>query len=126
MNDQTNQQTVEQLWQSFDAFDFEAVSPLLDDDFICEYPQSRERIRVRENFVAFNANYPGRWRIRIERVVACGNSVVTDVSLAFGDETARAVSFFELRDGKIIKETDYWPEPFAAPASRAQWVETME
>ena len=122
---QQNQQTVEQLWHSFDAFDFEAAGHLLSDDFVCEWPQSRERIRGRENFVAVNANYPGRWRITIERIVACGNTVVTDVSLVSGDETARAVSFFELRDGKIVKETDYWPEPYAAPESRAQWVEPM-
>ena len=126
MSDQENQQTVERLWQLFDSFDFEAAGKLVDDDFVCEWPQSRERIRGRENFVAVNANYPGRWRCKVERLVACGNSVATDVALSSGDETARAVSFFELRDGKIVKEIDYWPEPYTAPASRAQWVEAME
>ena len=126
MSDQENQHVVEQLWQLFDAFDFEAAGQLVSDDFVCEWPQSRERIRGRENFVALNATYPGRWRTHIERIVACGDTVVTDVALSSGDESARAVSFFEMRDGKIVKETDYWPEPYAAPASRAQWVETME
>jgi ketosteroid isomerase-like protein len=125
MSEQENQRVVEQLWVAFDVFDFEAAGELVSDDFICELPQSRERICGRENFVAFNANYPGRWRTRVERIVACGDTVVTDVALWSGDETARAVSFFELRDGKIVKETDYWPDPFEAPASRAQWVEIM-
>ena len=126
MSDQENQQTVERLWRLFDAFDFEAAGKLVDDNFVCEWPQSRERIRGRENFVAVNANYPGRWRCKVERIVACGATVATDVVLSSGEETARAVSFFELRDGKIVKEIDYWPEPYSAPASRAQWVEPME
>lgn len=126
MSEQENQRLVEQLWAAFDVFDFEAAGKLVSDDFVCELPQSRERIRGRENFVSFNATYPGRWRTRVERIVACGDTVVTDVALWSGDETARAISFFELHDGKIVKETDYWPDPFAAPASRAQWVEAME
>jgi ketosteroid isomerase-like protein len=125
MSEQENRRVVEELWHLFDSFQFEAAGALLHDDFVCEYPQSRERIRGRENFVALNANYPGRWRCRVERIVAAGDAVATDVALSYGDETARAVSFFELRDGKIVKETDYWPEPFAAPESRAQWVEPM-
>ena len=67
MSDQENRQTVERLWQLFDVFDFEAAGKLLDDNFVCEWPQSRERIRGRENFVAVNANYPGRWRCKVER-----------------------------------------------------------
>lgn len=35
------------------------------------------------------------------------------------------IKFFELRDGKIVRETDYWPEPYDAPEWRAQWVERM-
>ena len=37
----------------------------------------------------------------------------------------RAVSFFRLRDGKIAYLREYWPEPYAAPDWRAQWVEMM-
>ena len=33
---------------------------------------------------------------------------------------------FEMRDGKIAKETAYWAEPFPAPDWRAAWVEPME
>jgi ketosteroid isomerase-like protein len=61
MSEQKNRATVEQLWQLFDARDFEAAGALLHDDFVCEWPQSRERIRGRENYVAINQNYPGTW-----------------------------------------------------------------
>jgi hypothetical protein len=35
------------------------------------------------------------------------------------------VSVIELRDGKVVKETDYYAQPFQAPEWRAQWVERM-
>ena len=38
----------------------------------------------------------------------------------------RRVFIFEMRDGKIAKETDYWPQSFETPEWRAQWVERME
>ena len=49
MSEQHNRAVVERLWQLFDALDFEAAGELLHDDFECEWPQSRERIRGREN-----------------------------------------------------------------------------
>jgi limonene-1,2-epoxide hydrolase len=125
-----NRQIVEQFWQRMSTFDFAGAGELLHDEYICEWPQSRERIRGRANFVALNAAYPGRWVIAIQRIVACHEQVTTEVTLR--DQLAPAaapvvaVSFFELRDGKIGYERDYWPEPYAAPADRAQWVEPME
>jgi hypothetical protein len=32
---------------------------------------------------------------------------------------------FEFRDGLIARETRYYPEPFEAPAWRAEWVEPI-
>ena len=117
---------VQRLWQLFDTFAFEAAGELLHDEFVCEWPQSRERIRGRENYIALNAAYPGRWRCTVEKIVVEGDRVATSVALAWGEERARAVSFYELRDGKIYRQLDYWPEDYPAPQSRARWVETME
>jgi hypothetical protein len=35
------------------------------------------------------------------------------------------VCIIELRDGKVLRETDYYAQPFQAPEWRAQWVERM-
>ena len=125
MSEQQNRAVVERLWQLFDARDFEAAGALLHDDFTCEWPQSRERIRGRENYIALNQNYPGTWSIAIRRLIAEGDQVASEVVMTYGEEVVQAVSFFELRDGKIIRQVDYWPEPYPAPAGRAQWVEPM-
>ena len=119
-------EAVEGLWRAINARDFNAAGDLLHDDFVCEWPQSRERIRGRANFIAVNRDYPGDWSITVRRIVAGGDQAATEVNIRIDGRTDVAVSFFELRDGKILRETDYWPEPYDAPAWRARWVEAME
>ena len=36
------------------------------------------------------------------------------------------VSLVELRDGKIVKQTDYFADPFEAPAWRSRWVKIVQ
>jgi ketosteroid isomerase-like protein len=125
--DDTNRRVVEEVWRRFDAGNF-AVGELLHDDFVCEWPQSRECIRGRDNFIAVNANYPRKVRIAVQRVIASGDTVVTEI---LATDTAdpmlidRAVSFFELRGGRIVHLREFWPDAFAAADWRAQWVERL-
>ena len=35
------------------------------------------------------------------------------------------VNILEFQDGKILRETRYYADPFEAPAWRAQWVEPV-
>ncbi len=49
---------VEQFWQLMASNDFYAVSAVLSEDFVLEWPQSGERIRGAENFAKMNAEYP--------------------------------------------------------------------
>jgi hypothetical protein len=35
------------------------------------------------------------------------------------------ILLLELRDGKILRETQYWAEPFDPPSWRAEWVERI-
>jgi ketosteroid isomerase-like protein len=122
----TNEEIVRALWDAFDRFAFHDAAPLLHDDFVCEWPQSRERMRGRDNLIAMNANYPGKWRIDIKKLVACGGEVVTECHVHDGDTNFIAVSFFTLRDEKITYLREYWPDPMEAQEWRSQWVEIME
>lgn len=119
---------VERFWRRMDAGEFVAAGELLHDDYRGDWPQSRERIRGRAHFVAINTHYPGRWRINLVRLLASGDQVATEVIMtnAATGHQDRAVSFFEVREGRIAREVDYWPDPYDAPAWRAQWVERIE
>ena len=105
--------------------DFHAASQLLHDDYTLEWPQSAERIVGRYNFASVNTNYPaeGTWHFRINHILAEGDVVVTDVSVTDGKVFGRAITFSTVRDEKIWKQIEFWPEPFEAPAWRAQWVQ---
>lgn len=126
-----NENVVRALWQAFDDLDFEQAAALLHPGFVCDWPQSNERIRGIENYIMVNKFYPGQWRIKIVRLVAGGDEIVSEVEVQLttpqGEaQLHRAVSFFTLRDGKIAHLREYWPEPYLAPDWRAQWVEVLE
>ncbi len=107
--------------------DWEGLAELLDPDVVYELPQTRERIRGRDRYITFNAEYPGDWHI--EPTVVLGDE--HDGSLLFrwtvGDtEDALAIAFFEVDLGRITKVTDFWPESYEPPAGREHLVERWE
>lgn len=116
---------VREFWRLMGTNDFAAVTAVLAPDFLLEWPQSGERIRGPERFCQMNAEYPtsGRWQFRINRLVASGESVVTQVSVTDGVQSGEPISFFTVAAGKITRLVEYWPEPFAAPENRRHLVE---
>ena len=122
-----SKQILEHFWETMKTNDFYAVAALLHDDYILEWPQSGERIRGRDNFAAINTYYPaeGKWQFTINQILADGDLVATDVTVTDGLRTDRAITFSTIRDGKIYKQVEFWPEPFEAPAWRSNWVEKM-
>ncbi len=123
-----NKQIVENFWLTMATNDFYAAAQLLHDDYILEWPQSGERILGRDNFAALNTNYPseGEWRFTINQILEEGNVVVTDVTATDGKMISRAITFSTIRDKKIWKQIEFWPDASEAPAWRAQWVEKIE
>ena len=115
----------EGLWRALQAGDWEAAGGYLHDDFVQEWPQSGERIVGRDNALAIERNFPGGLpTMRFRRTLAAGDLAVLEVELTYGDGGRYlGVSVIELRDGKVAKETDYYAQPFPAPAWRARWVE---
>src|SRR5215510_5176500 len=73
---------VKRYWSLMQTNDFRAVGQVLSDDFVLEWPQSKERIRGRDNFSSMNEEYPahGTWRFTVNKIVSEENDVVSDVS----------------------------------------------
>jgi ketosteroid isomerase-like protein len=116
------------LWDRIQARDWPAVSDLLDEDLVVEWPVSAERIEGRANFVAVNSRYPEGWTIRVLRTVADGDEVVSEVEVpheAMG--VFRAASFWTVRNGKIVRGREYWTTPGSDPSPewRAAYVERI-
>jgi hypothetical protein len=94
------------------------------EDFVMEMPQSGERIRGRDKMREFQEAYPTPPTIRLRRVVVRESLwIIEGVNDYGGGRVFCVVVIFELRDGKIWRDTRYYAEPFEAPEWRAQWVE---
>jgi len=116
---------VEGMWAMREKQDWDAATDFYAEDAVEEWPQSGERIRGRDNIMEINRNYPGFPKVTPRRTMAGGDIVVTEVVLDYNGEIYNGVSVFELKDDKIVKQTDYFAAPFEAPQWRAQWVERM-
>lgn len=127
MEKSTPIEVVRQFWRLMATNDFTAVGFLLAPEFVVEWPQSRERIRGAERFAQMNAEYPahGRWSFTVNRLVGGELEAVSEVTVSDGVITARAISFFEIRQGKIVRLVEFWPESFEASSNRAHLVERM-
>jgi ketosteroid isomerase-like protein len=128
MTPEENRHVVEQFWAAMNTNDFRGAGAWLHDDYVLDWPQSKERIRGRANFAAINEHYPaaGPWRFVVERLIADEHGVASDVAVTGGAISARVVTFSEMVEGKIVHQTEYWPDPFPAAEWRAQWAQVVE
>lgn len=119
---------VTEFWRLMATNDFDSVAQVLADDFVLEWPQSKERIRGAANFGRMNREYDakGPWRFTVHRIVANDHEAVSDVSVTDSYTHGRAISFFDIVNGKIARITEFWPDEFIAPANRAHLVEIID
>lgn len=116
--------SVESYWATAQARDWKAFGAVLADDVSYELPQTCERIIGRDSVVRFNAEYPAEWSVRVERLVAEGDQVVSWISCTVDEEESQAISFFTAAaDGRIATIIDFWPEAYEPPAGREHLVE---
>ncbi len=100
------------------------------DDFVEEWPQSGERLtkaasaRLAEHYPEMSGTSP---KLTYKRMLGGGDVFVIEGTIDYGDGIPVSyVGIGELRDGKIAKMTEYFANPFEAPAWRADFVEKME
>ena len=124
MRDQEIRAALDRHWAASDANDFETEHDIYLEDAVLEYPQSGEVIHGRRNLQALRSHHPGRPSgFAVRRIVGVGNLWVTEYVITYEGKRAYTVSIMEFRDGKVSHETQYFADPFHAPAWRAQWVE---
>ncbi len=105
--------------------DSEQEYALRHEDVVIDMPQSGERIRGRDNMKAMQNAYPGSPTITIRRMVGSGDVWVVEGRSDYSGRIYHLTNILEFREGKIIRETRYYADPFVAPAWRAQWVEPI-
>ena len=114
-------------WQASAAGDINTEHAIYDNDAICDYPQSGERILGRSNLQALRSHHPGKPSgFHVRRITGTGNLWITEYTITYQGQSSYTVSIMEFRNGKVIHETQYFADSFEAPAWRSQWVQQME
>ena len=126
VRDQEIRAALDQHWTASDANDLETEHRIYHEDAVLEYPQSGERTRGRRNIQNQRASQPSKKRFAVRRIVGGGDLWVTEFILTYDGKPSYTVSIMEFTGDKVVRETQYFADPFAAPASRAQWVERMD
>jgi len=111
------------LWRCFDERRFRDASKILAEDFEAVWPNTCERIYGAENFIALNEAYPGSWRCTVEDVKATSDGVVTTTRISDGSLEVFAISFLEVKDGRISRAVEYFCDVIEPPFDRSNWAE---
>ena len=134
--DEAPAQVPAQLWHLFSQRQWDQVKDLLhEEDFEVYWPQTREKIVGRDNFIELNRIYPGDHKIEMQNVRSeydrweQSHQVITEVyihsKMPDGTELKLfAVSFFEINgDEQIASATEYWADCSEPPEWRKHLVE---
>jgi hypothetical protein len=126
VRDQEIRVALDQHWAASDANDFVTEHLIYREDAVLEYPQSGELTRGRSNIQGQRASQPNKKRFTIRRIIGSSDLWVTEFILTYDGEPSYTVSIMEFRGVKVVREIQYFADPFPAPAFRAQWVERMD
>ncbi len=117
---------VEEHWQASERGDTEAEHSIYAVDAILDYPQSGERFRGRARISAQRGGHPARRHFTVLRIVGSGNLWVSECIITYDDVPTYSVSIMEFTDGRVVHETQYFADPFQAPAGRAALAEPFQ
>jgi hypothetical protein len=126
MRDDDVRTALQRHWVASDANDFAVEHQIYEDHAVLEYPQSGERIRGRQRIQASRMAQPSKKRFAVRRMLGGGGLWISELVLSYDEQPVYVVSIMEFEGGKVVRETQYFGDPFQPGLSRAQWVERME
>ena len=131
-----NDEMAARIRKLFEDNDAEAYSKaqyeMSADDVVNEFPQSGEVFRGRDKIAAMNNSYSGSTgtspSVTLRRILKPGEAWVIESTIDYGDGTpVSSISIIEMGpDGKVVRQTDYFANPFEAPAWRTQYAEPKQ
>jgi len=111
---------IQQYWEWFSQGKYFQAGALMAPDAVIRWPNTGEEFS-REQFIAVNQNYPGCWRITLEKLLPACETVITIAKIDSLDspQSFYAVSFFAVKEGLISEITEYWGENTPPPSRRS-------
>ena len=123
MDEQHIRNAIDRHWIASASGDQDVEHEIYHDDAICEYPQSGEVTHGRHNLQALRSHHPGKPSgFDVRRITGSGHLWVTEYVIGYEGKRVHTVSIMEFSGDKVARETQYFADPFDAPAWRAKWV----
>jgi limonene-1,2-epoxide hydrolase len=117
------------FWAAMQANDWDRAASYLAPNCAIDWPCSGERIVGRADFAAVQARYPtntGRWSFDVHRLVVDADTVVSEVTVTDGEQSARVVVFSDIVDDHIAHQVEYWPMAYDPLPGRADLTSPTE
>lgn len=114
-----NQELVRQYWDDIHRRNWDGLAQYFHEGAVIRWHNTNEQFTADE-FIRINAQYPGNWLIKVERLACAENLVISVVKVCQDGQSVsfHATSFFEFRDGKIAALDEYWGDDGEAPEWR--------
>jgi ketosteroid isomerase-like protein len=116
---------IEEHWKASELGDVDTEHAVYADDAILDYPQSGERFRGRARIQAQRGGHPAERHFTIVRIQGGGDLWISECVITYDGAATNSVSIMEFADGFVAHETQYFADPFQAPASRAALAEQI-
>lgn len=109
MDDSTIRCLLERHWAASASGDQDAEHDIYEEDVVCDYPQSGERMRGRANLRAQRSHHPAHPSgFRVRRITGSGAIWVSECVITYDGKPYDTVSIMESRDDKVFRETQYF------------------
>jgi len=116
---------LEEHWQASERGDSGAEHAIYAEDAILDYPQSGERFRGRATIAAQRGGHPADRHFTVLRITGSGSLWLSECVITYDGVPTYSVSIMEFAHEHVVHETQYFADPFGAPAWRAGLAEPM-
>lgn len=109
---------VKSYWRIIHDARFIELQDVMHDEVEVLLANTNEKIIGLSKFTAFNREYPGRWRIRLNKIHSADDIVISVANVYNGEVSHNCVAFSTIIGCKIIKHEEYWGEVTPIPVWR--------
>lgn len=124
--DVERRRAIERHWAASEAGDVEVEHRLYAEDAVLDYPQSGERFVGRSTIAAQRSGNPAHRHFTLRRVLGTASVWVSECVITYDGAPSISVSIMEFDDGLVVHETQYFADPFEAPAARARLAQRID
>jgi hypothetical protein len=117
---------LEEHWRASERGDSDAEHAIYAVHAELEYPQSGERFRGRATIAAQRGGHPADRHFTVLRIVGRDDLWVSECTITYDGAPTYSVSVMEFEGDQVVRETQYFADPFPAPQWRAALVADQE